>query len=77
MSNSSFDAATARLLSINPAERALSGSSHSSRDQPLGGEKPGREIALALHLGQHARRVREDRFGRHGDVFPGLFIAGF
>ena len=36
-----------------------------ARQQILRDKKPGREIPLALRLGQHARRVREDRFGRH------------
>jgi hypothetical protein len=34
-------------------------------DQPLGGEKTLREILHALLLAQHARRLGNDRFGRH------------
>ena len=38
------------------------------RDQSLGGKKPCLKIALALFLGQHARLLLEDCFGRHGST---------
>jgi hypothetical protein len=38
------------------------------RNEVLGSQEAGGEIALALFLRQHARRLREDRFGRHAQT---------